>query len=618
MTSQLPGITIQKSTRVVSGPAKTVPGIVVLTDENCPPPNAAHLPGIKVENDCCESNGNNTGEFITDSYDYIGYYFRELTYEYDISENNYPSTYWIIVDGNYEYVGIVSDLNELLVALNKKNLGSFTAHADVLTAKGFHQYGGLYSTESTSTSSSMTVSTSGSVPMLNIYASSAFDLSVENSIVGYTSLIDKIAALNVNALAWPTGAVLVFVHYVASGGDGWNSLASDALARGQNYSTLQDGDLYNGGVPYGRDFFDEYCYLLDAIGATKAILGVNLLMPLIPFSGTTINWSTIAIGALIAEIDIAIAKIAATDATVTIVELAMESLTNACADLFVNTGGAETTPAEIVSKLLTHTNAGAPVSILAHLRSALPGALLSIDGKLWDDNLSHDTDWIPTMTLLDIDVVRQYYQFYDVFCDTYEEARARVADNNTFWTAINDAEYNGKGVFISQFELKALNPVRSTVAHGLILAEHYLVMSAANVNNASKLKGMAQMNLKELFGVRDDYELKPQYYFMKQLGAFFDDDQYKIDVTTSNADANTNLVMLSVSVDGAIRVAVLNPTATEYTLDILIIDDAIITSLSATQYYSGDAEDPLSEDVRTVTETQLRFRPYSFTIITTS
>lgn len=102
---------------------------------------------------------------------------------------------------------------------------------------------------------------------------------------------------------------------------------------------------------------------------------------------------------------------------------------------------------------------------------------------------------------------------------------------------------------------------------------------------------------------------------MKLLGMFFDNTQQKITVTTSNTPLNNNCIIRGVLVAGEVRVAILNPTATEYTLDGLNIDGIISTGYTATVRYSVDEADPVTEDSTEVEESQLRFRPYSLTIV---
>lgn len=457
--------------------------------------------------------------------------------------------------------------------------------------------------------------TTAPVDMLNIYGSSAFDISVENTLVGNTTLINNIKALKLKFLAYPTGAILNWIHYPETGGDGWGSLEADATARGLDYTTVQDGFLYHGGVPYGRYFPTEYCYLLDQAEVTEAVIGLNILMPLIPFSGVMINWATVDFQSLKDEFDNIVALVAATNATITIVELGMEDITSAFADLLDNPGGAEVTKARVIERLLTEVDNG--FSIIGYIKATLPDAILSIDGKLWDDAFPHDSDWNDVLSaIVGIDVVRQYYQFYDPYCVDYPTARARVAARTDFWAVVNGPKFNGKGVFISQTEIKALNPVRSTVAAGLIMAELYLTMSTDNIDNDNKLVGLAYMNVKQLFKVNAGYAKNPHYAFFERLGEFFDNDQQNVQVTTNQSDANNNLVIRAILIDGTPRVAVLNPTGTAIELEAITVNGTDADTFSVKQTYCTDETDPLTDDSTTVTETVLNFRPYSFSIIT--
>lgn len=621
--SQLPAIVVKNSNVCTPSTASKLAGITVTNPAACVPSTTKKIAGIKVTNSCA-SDCNDSGDMLIDeSYDVIGYYYRELTYVYDISTNNYPATYWIDVDNNRECVGEnIANEAALLVALNLMGLGTWTVEGDDLTVVGYHQYADMSSTEQSGTVTLMSVDTDSPVDMPNMFMSTGFDLSIENTLVGNTALIEPIDDLNLGALFWPTGAVLNWVHYPATTGDGWNSTSADAVARGKDYTTQQSGDLYNGGVPYGRDFFEEFLYLANQTGRRRLGLGINIILPLIPYSNDLIDWTAMDLTGLLTEFDNMMAKVVAANAAneVIILEFGMELKTGAFADLTANsdgfTTGAENTKAEVLARLLTHTNASSAISIIDYIKAALPEVIISMDGKLWDDLTGSDSDMQVVLSAVPgVDAMRNYFQYQDADGLTYAAARAKFATRNLFWDWVEDADNNGKGTLISQLTVKASAPIRATVANGLLIAENYLVLSEENLSHSNKLKGIVHMNLKQLFDFNDNYALKPQYHFMKLLGMFFDNTQQKITVTTSNTALNNNCILRGVLVAGEVRVAILNPTATEYTLDGLNIDGIISTGYTATVRYSVDDTDPVTEDSTEVEESQLRFRPYSLTIV---
>ncbi len=562
----------------------------------------------------------NESIIISDDFINIGYNSNELTYTYDISDLTYPDVFWIIVGENYEYVGEVTSQEELLTYLNNTGLGVFTVQDDILSVTGYAIYGELFSvtSEEVIPDSALLIDTSDPQTMLNIYGSTAFDISIEHSIVGNTALINNIKALNFKFLAYPSGAVINWLHYVDPPGDQWNAIEQDAIDRGKDWQTAQGGDLYNGGIPYGREFYEEYRYLIDQLEITEAVIGINMLMPLIPYSNQAIPWSIVDYDSLKDEFDIALDQLSETNATCTILELGMEDITNAFADLTANPGGGMTKE-EVIKKLLTYGQDETPSfeSLIEHFRAALPDAIISIDGRLWDDNTNHDPDWNVVLSAIpQVDVVRQYYQFYDPFCINYETARAKVAARVNFWNFIEDADFNGKGVFLSQFEMKALNPVRATVAQGLIIAEMYLKMTEENLQHSDKLVGMCLMNFKQLFAANSGYTTKPHYPFVKQLGGYFENDQELLSITSTNSTINNTLIMQAIRVDGdTLRVAVINPSSTAYTLSSLSIDNTP-SVFTVTQVYCNDPLNPLTDASILVTESVLNFRPYSLSIIT--
>jgi hypothetical protein len=192
----------------------------------------------------------NESIIISDDFINIGYNSNELTYTYDISDITYPDVFWIIVGENYEYVGESSSQEELLTNLNNTGLGVFTVQDDILSVTGYAVYGELFGTvsEEIIPDSALLIDTSDPQSMLNIYGSTAFDISIEHSIVGNTALINNIKALNFKFLAYPSGAVINWLHYVDPPGDQWNAIEQDAIDRGKDWQTAQGGDLYNGGV----------------------------------------------------------------------------------------------------------------------------------------------------------------------------------------------------------------------------------------------------------------------------------------------------------------------------------------------------------------------------------
>jgi hypothetical protein len=565
-----------------------------------------------------------TGDFeITESYPYIGYYDDELTYNFDISDIIYTGEFWVIVDNNYEYIGEPSDEAELLSMLNNDlGLGVWSIDGSTLTVIGYHTYGIMIAPSESDVISDLQliVDSTDPVEMINIYGGSAYDISIERTIIGETDLIDSITDLNWRFLVFPSGAPVNWFHYVLSGGDGYNGIESDATLRGKDYTTVLGGSLYNGGVPYGYDFYDDFIHLVNETGVQEVVLGINIAVPLIPYSGTTIDWANVPLDTLIDEIDIMITKIGTTSASVKIVELGMELKTSTNADLFVNTGGIENTKAEIIAKLLTHTNSTSAVSILTHIETELPGTIISIDSKLWDDGTSGDSDFVPVLSALSqVTAVRQYYQFDDAHASTYAAARTRVAQRTEFWDFVNDADFNGKDVFLSQLEVKASSPIRNTVSNGLLMAEMFMVMSEDNLSNSNKLVGMAHMNIKQLFDPNSvpEYEHKTHYPFVKLIGEFYDNSQELISISGNYSIINTNLVMQAIKVGSELRLLILNPTGVEIDISNLNIDTVNITTseFTCTQLYCDDVTDPLTQDFTQSTSTDLLIRPYSLSLI---
>lgn len=466
------------------------------------------------------------------------------------------------------------------------------------------------------------IDTSSPVAMPNIHMGTSFDLFIENTIIGNTDLVDKLAALGNRTLAYPTGAILQWQHYKVSGGDQWNAIESDAVFQGKNFQTEQQGDMYNGGVPYGHDFFnDDFCYLISQpqMQVQRVIIGINIIIPLIPYSSALIDWANINIRALLDEIDIMIAKIAATPATIWLVELGMELRTNQYNTVLANPGGVENTKGKVLKKLLTHTNASSPISITDYLRQELPDVIISMDNKLWDDGAAAQADFnSQVMSIPEVNVGRQYLQFNDDDAASYAACRAHLESTRTdFWAFINGADFAGKGVFLSQFTVKQNSPVRNKVANGLFVAEVYMIYSQDNLLHDNKLVGMIHQNAKQLFDVGDNYSIRPHYHFVAMLGEYFDSTQELVSIEGSDSTVNDNLVMQATKVGSHVRVLIVNPTATEVAIGSISLDGTEVDTdnYSVKQRYCDDPVDPLTELSTEEQGTSLTIRPYSLSLI---
>jgi hypothetical protein len=553
---------------------------------------------------------------VDSNYDYIGHKGSATVYTYDITDIEFPSECWIIIDGNYEYVGNATSSSNLITLLNTLNLGTFSINGTTVSAEGFHTYGKLYPSvvaDSAPSSSSLVVDTSSPVSMPNIYGGSANDMSLEASLSANSTVQQQIADLNYSFWTFPAGAIIHWLHYVDPPGDQWNALQADVEARGKDWETIQEGDLYNGGVPYGREFFQEYIEMMDLMPNTKVALAVNISLPLIPYSNALIDWDAVDIGALCDELDIAVASMDAIGREVWLWEIGMEEVTNINDDLWANPGGAETGE-EVFVKILTHVNSTHPVSVLEHLRAITPDALLSIDAQSWENFPGDYPDWTEAVSVLDIDCIRQYYEF-DGDIDTYELARARIAEYQGLFDFVNHPRYNGKKVFISQSVVKTQAAIKNTVAHGMTYAETAMLFHEQNILNSEKVSGLCLFATHHLFNEPGGFTLRPQYHYVKRLGELYSDTQTLISATPNDPDTASNLIIQPIKDGTEIRIGVLNPTANTYTIDSLIIDGVTEPTYSVTQTYSTDGGS-MGTDATNVTESVMNFRPYSFSVIT--
>lgn len=463
----------------------------------------------------------------------------------------------------------------------------------------------------------------------NLLNDTSFDISVQHSISGNTALFNNVALLRLNALAWPTGAVINWSYYMTSGGDGWNSRAQDATDRDLNYETVQGGELYHGGVPYGRDFYTEGIEMAVAAGITKVIIGVNIASPLCPYSNDGINpdidWDVIDVGSVCDQIAISVERAVNAGLTPIVFELGMEMTLNNWADLVDKTGhimnpGDPQNGGAVIAQLITWTNTTSTVSIIDTIRALVPNAIISIDSKQWDNVTANYPTWndeVSSIAGSDI-VLRQYYQFEAPTLATYATGRARIAEYPDFFDFIEDTDFNGKKVFISQVASKSAGAIKNTFANGLLICELYMVLARESALRNQILTGITHMNLLTMLNENSGFTIKPIFNFEIVLGGMFADSMTLVPVTFSNADITNNCVAVAFNTGTDVRIAILNPTANTYTQEGLSIN-GFSKTFQVTQIYSPTLV-ITDTNQTTVVETSntITIRPYSFGVIVTT
>lgn len=548
--------------------------------------------------------------------DAIGYKGVVKTYEYDIeAQFTYTGDFWVVVNNNYQYIGRPASVGALVTSLNLLSLGTFTATSSTLiTVEGTHVYGIMFElplVESVTppVSADIAVSTVYQETLPILYGSSAFDFSVLSSIEGDAQLDTNIGSMGLSYIGWCQGAVVNWMHYVDPPGDGYNFNPYDAINFGVDPCGIQSGI---GCTTFGRDFFDEFANMMQDSGVTKAVLSVNVAAPLYEFTSGLINWTTIDIGSVIDEINIALDKANDFDFEVIGFELGMELTLGNWKELFVNTGGAEHGE-DVFTKLLTHTNGSSAISIINHIRSAAPYAFISVDSTMWEAYPGLYPDWTEAVANLDVDALRQYYQFYANTVTDYQSARARIAEYPTFFSFITADRYNGKKTFISQFEIKASSPIASRIAASLTIVEFYITMHKQNIEYGNILLGITDFNLHKIFDWKNHHEPKNRFYYFQMLGELFVEGSKIIDVTFDDV-IQANTVSIAVLQGTTIKVGLLNPTGNLYLMSTMSIDGEFFIDYTMHQRYTGD---PMGTEDFSADQTggTLAIRPYSFSII---
>lgn len=293
----------------------------------------------------------------------------------------------------------------------------------------------------------------------------------------------------------------------------------------------------------------------------------------------------------------------------------------------------------VYCKILTHTNAGAPVSILDYLKANISGVKLVADSELWENNTGLYPDWNNTVSQLeDIDDMRQYTQFYESNMGAYYDEdpsvpvtrsiRYKVAQiRTTFLDFITDTDFNSKTTWISQVECKANAKMKNTVGNGLGLAELYFGLTLDSLDNSNLISGIQHFNLKQIItrgSTPTTVVIKLPYYYLQMIGMVLKDGNEKIDITFTDP-MNSNVIALAVQngTDGVI--GILNPTSTSFTQTGLSIDGQEIGEFDFYQRYAPGADPAsLTDSIIDTTITidpedpdsgDMTFNPYSLTVI---
>lgn len=387
-------------------------------------------------------------------------------------------------------------------------------------------------------------------------------------------------AFNFNSLQYSGGSISDHDHVIVgdtriSGGkgDGYNISAADCQARGEDINTVQDGV---GTVHFGKDFFNEYCALLNKLGIHGDIIA-NV-------QGGTLE-------ELYWKIDQAHAK-----RVVFGVEQNLESNARVYPD-----GKAYK---EKITKWI------------AAVKQKYPNIITVIDAAPVYRPTPRFTAWNNQLQGMPCDEVRMY--LWDMYAATWQPdqnqnlATMNEAFNSTYpkWFDQLRQEFPGKKASIWQWGLKGKSDLYNTMAACIYISKCYKFMIDYNKANNNYIGYASFMSLKSL---NRDGEVINHAYALQTCGKLFTGNKRVLDL---NVNGLNGVSGIACDENGKYTLLLINESGNEVGIPNIVIDNSSIqgrrfniTSLNASSLGST------SVSMDTKTYSSISLHPYSVNIV---
>lgn len=387
-------------------------------------------------------------------------------------------------------------------------------------------------------------------------------------------------AFNFNSLQYSGGSISDHDHVIVgdtkiSGGkgDGYNISAADCQARGEDINTVQDGV---GTVHFGKDFFNEYCALLNKLGIHGDIIA-NV-------QGGTLE-------ELYWKIDQAHAK-----RVIFGVEQNLESNSRAYPD-----GKAYK---EKITKWI------------AAVKQKYPNIIIVIDAAPVYRPTPRFTAWNDQLQGMQADEVRMY--LWDMYAASWQPdqnqnlATMNEIFNSTFpkWFDQVRQEFPGKKASIWQWGIKGKSDLYNTMTACIYIARVYKFMIDYNKANNNFIGYASFMSLKSL---NRDGEIINHAYALQTCGKLFTGNKRVLDLDVSGLKGVSGVAC---DENGKYTLLLINETGNEVSIPGVNIDNSTvqgkkftITSLNASSLGSTN----VSMDTKTYSSISLH--PYSVNIV---
>lgn len=368
------------------------------------------------------------------------------------------------------------------------------------------------------------------------------------------------------------------------GGDGYNILESEVVARGDTLANFLDGV---GNETYGYDFFDgEFTAYVPAIAVTEAILSVNLESLLIQVIGTNpVDVGSIDFTDMYAEWNFYISELASVGVTVTSIQL----------DTELGIGN----KSNIVHSANDVKNICVPV--IAWFRTNHPTLTIYSDAYQVDDTTNLLPNYNSTLATLDTEGARNYFHFDE---DSYEANRLRIYELSNFIVMFRQ-QFPGKKLRIQQSIVKPTTSIREKVGEGLIYAEWWMNVIKQNIEQSNLITFLTFYNASRLMSGQN--VIFPALRFAQLASGMFINDGM-IDVTFDNE----NLEVLGVKKGSGVEIYVINHSSDFQSEDAFTVNN-VAKSVTYETYYGDIEADVANHD--TGGGTGVLFYPHSLTKI---
>ena len=357
-------------------------------------------------------------------------------------------------------------------------------------------------------------------------------------------------------------------------GDGYNIREEDCTARGKDINSFLEGV---GSVHFGKDFFNEYCALLNKLQIPGDIIA---------------NVETANIDELIWKIQRAHAQR---------VILGMETCTGSN-DMYYPDG------ATYVSKITPW---------IKEIREKFPQVKIAIDAApIWSSSQKFAA-WNDQLSVMPADEVRLYLWDKDLENWTVDDQKNVDAMNDAFnntipqWLNMVKQKFPGKKVSVWQWGIKNKSPLEGTMLGSIYIARMNAFMINYNRQNDNYISFASFMSIKSLN--RGDGRILNNYYGLKACAPLFSGNKQVDDLSITGMPGVNGVACEE---NGKFTVLLTNESGSSYNDVSAFIGKSLaqnkkfsITSVHASSLSSTD----VSTD--STTSSGISLRPYSVNLI---